>query len=459
MFENIIAQPVTDTIKNDIIANTLPPSILFSGSAASAKGSAALELARVLCCEDENPGQWSCKCKSCAHHRTLSHPDLVCIGPRNFYQEILAAQSLFLADSADITRKTFFLRAIRKLLLRFSSVIWEGESKSTAAKFDKLLEQMNDDLDDLTMWDEKAEKNKTEKKFLKLIDGIVANARKLENDGIPDTIPVFQIRNAAYWLRTTPNGKRKILIIENSEKMNDAARNSLLKILEEPPESASIILTSSKPETLLQTILSRVRNYVFVKRSREAELAVISRVFHDSDFAKQREAEKEKTPILSQYLESLLPVSGEKLYHIAAYFLSSVAACTLINLHKKNISNEQAPAPLLAIGKYASPIAAAAELGRPANDIKTIVATVRSAAEKFETRILYISFLEKIYTVLGESFLTISGDALIAAIAYRQSVQRAVEESRVSVEVYKQQIEAALEHLSFSLIDDFTHTV
>jgi DNA polymerase-3 subunit gamma/tau len=265
------------------------------------------------------------------------------------------------------------------------------------------------------------------------------------------------------------------LIIENSEKMNDAARNSLLKILEEPPENASIILTSSKPDTLLQTILSRVRDYTFIKRSREAELDVISRVFHDGNFAKQLDAnEKENTSVLSRYLESLLPVSGEKLYCAAAYFLSSVAACTIHNLHKKNISNDEVPAALIAIGKYASPIAAAAELGRPANDIKTIVATVRKAAEKFETRLLYISFLEKVYAVLRESLAAASAaapsetdtssetdtpsdaGASISAIAYREIVKRAVEESRIAVEIYKQQVEAALEHLCFSLIAGFT---
>lgn len=51
--------------------------------------------------------------------------------------------------------------------------------------------------------------------------------------------------------------RARIFIIDDADKMNDAASNALLKTLEEPPPTSHIILISSRPDSLLQTILSR----------------------------------------------------------------------------------------------------------------------------------------------------------------------------------------------------------
>lgn len=51
---------------------------------------------------------------------------------------------------------------------------------------------------------------------------------------------------------------RKCFIINDADLMNESAQNALLKILEEPPEYATIILLATKKEKLLNTIKSRV---------------------------------------------------------------------------------------------------------------------------------------------------------------------------------------------------------
>src|SRR5215510_3398483 len=51
--------------------------------------------------------------------------------------------------------------------------------------------------------------------------------------------------------------KARILVIDDAEKMNDAASNALLKTLEEPPPTAYIFLITSRPDALLATIRSR----------------------------------------------------------------------------------------------------------------------------------------------------------------------------------------------------------
>ena len=53
------------------------------------------------------------------------------------------------------------------------------------------------------------------------------------------------------------NGKYKIYIVADAQKMNVQAQNALLKTLEEPPEYAVILLLSTNSATFLDTIRSR----------------------------------------------------------------------------------------------------------------------------------------------------------------------------------------------------------
>jgi DNA polymerase-3 subunit delta' len=60
---------------------------------------------------------------------------------------------------------------------------------------------------------------------------------------------------------------RKVYLILDAENMTVQAQNGLLKILEEPPPYAVIILTSSNFEALMETIRSRTVRYSFKKYS------------------------------------------------------------------------------------------------------------------------------------------------------------------------------------------------
>jgi len=52
-------------------------------------------------------------------------------------------------------------------------------------------------------------------------------------------------------------GGRRVFVIDAAEALRDESQNALLKTLEEPPEYAHVILLSSEPELLLETIASR----------------------------------------------------------------------------------------------------------------------------------------------------------------------------------------------------------
>ncbi|MDG6093771.1 DNA polymerase III subunit delta' [Acetobacter sp. AN02] len=69
-----------------------------------------------------------------------------------------------------------------------------------------------------------------------------------------------EIRPVASFLhRTAAEGGWRVVIIDSADTMNRNAANALLKVLEEPPPDALLILTASAPGRLLPTIRSRCR--------------------------------------------------------------------------------------------------------------------------------------------------------------------------------------------------------
>ena len=77
-------------------------------------------------------------------------------------------------------------------------------------------------------------------------------------------ISIEQIRELRRYLSLSPHSSPyKIAIIDSAEKMTDEAANALLKTLEEPRGNAILILISSVPSSLPETILSRCENIKF----------------------------------------------------------------------------------------------------------------------------------------------------------------------------------------------------
>ena len=73
-------------------------------------------------------------------------------------------------------------------------------------------------------------------------------------------IVVNSARNVAEFLRLTPaEGGWRLIVVDGAEYLNRNAANSLLKILEEPPPRAVLLLVCAAPGRLLPTIRSRCR--------------------------------------------------------------------------------------------------------------------------------------------------------------------------------------------------------
>jgi DNA polymerase III subunit delta' len=175
----------------------LPAALLLHGHAGVGKQRLALDLARRLLCTAPS-GQPCEKCQSCRFAAGLVHPDLHWVFPRPRLKDADASPADVMRDLAE---------AIAERVA--DGLLYAPPSGS---------------------------------------EGIyVATVRAL-------------VRAASM---SPAIARRKVLVVGDAEHMvpqegADMAANAFLKLLEEPPDDTTIVLTSSEPAALLPTIRSRV---------------------------------------------------------------------------------------------------------------------------------------------------------------------------------------------------------
>ncbi len=100
-------------------------------------------------------------------------------------------------------------------------------------------------------------------------------------DGVVDktskgVIRIGQIRELTTQTRSIAK-KREVYVIDEADKMNLAAQNAFLKLLEEPTPNVSFILTAHAPHLLTATVLSRVQTVRIQQISREQSEQLIAK--------------------------------------------------------------------------------------------------------------------------------------------------------------------------------------
>ncbi len=91
-------------------------------------------------------------------------------------------------------------------------------------------------------------------------------------------IVVDDIRAAGEFLSLTPSlGGWRVVIVDSADEMNRNAANAILKILEEPPKNALMILLSHSPGRLLPTIRSRCRRLMMGPLSDDIMVQLLDR--------------------------------------------------------------------------------------------------------------------------------------------------------------------------------------
>ncbi len=186
-------------LRQAAVRGSLPQSLLFHGPVGVGKQRLGLWLAAMLLCEADAEARPCGECRSCRLADSLQHPDIHWFFP----------------------------------LERPKGPSDKLKQKLEEARLEKLDERRNDPL-------RGGEPNPAASIYLAAVEQLRAMAAK---------------RPAM--------GRHMVFVVGEADRMvpqaaNPEAANAFLKLLEEPPSDAFIVLTSSRPGTLLPTVRSRV---------------------------------------------------------------------------------------------------------------------------------------------------------------------------------------------------------
>ncbi|MEO8209985.1 MAG: hypothetical protein ABI840_05460 [bacterium] len=214
MWKNIIGQErAKEILKNIYQSEKISHAYIFYGNEGVGKDAAAIEFAKLLNCDNRVNGIEACdKCKSCIEITSFKSP---------LFKYIIALPS--------------------------------GKNET------------DEDINPL----EKLEKED----FANYLDEIETKAiDKYHKISLPkaNDIRISSIRRIKREIYMTgKTGKKKIFVISKCDMMNPQSSNSLLKILEEPPKNSILILTTSKINSLLPTIIGRCQKIKFDSISKD----------------------------------------------------------------------------------------------------------------------------------------------------------------------------------------------
>ena len=274
MFENIIGHESTVAqIKDEILSSRFPGSSVITGPEYTGKQTLALEIARSLTCLQK--GKWGCMCESCRLQRTLMHPSTLITGFDRFLPEIKMTAEIMIKKKGEMFSRFLFIRSVRKLIKRFDPVFTDS-SDPKVKKIIPAVMSLEEDLLSVSPEEE------VSMEYLKgKTDEITGKCEKVIKEINITGVTVDQVRKITFWVHTTGYKEKKIIIIENCEKMNESARNAVLKILEEPPEGVYFIFLTSRYGEIMPTIRSRLRKYTLKERTFQESRDVIEKIFRE----------------------------------------------------------------------------------------------------------------------------------------------------------------------------------
>lgn len=244
LFDLANTQPqVAKDIESTLESGFLPQSLLFAGPRGSSRLTGALDLAFLLSGDSNN-------------RELLKSSQIVFLPARNLESEARAAISLFERQRTDRSR-IFLLQCIRKILFQYHSCLIDASDKKASGYFSNAEEiaSVLYDFDESREYGDKEIKSLLSVFNKNLTSSFITKGKKSQS------VAIDEIRGIQEWFST--GSDEKIAIFENVEDSTEGAKNSLLKVLEEPTPHSHLILISSNPQKLLQTILSRTRRFNF----------------------------------------------------------------------------------------------------------------------------------------------------------------------------------------------------
>ncbi|MEX0765577.1 MAG: DNA polymerase III subunit gamma/tau [bacterium] len=127
---------------------------------------------------------------------------------------------------------------------------------------------------------------------------------------------IEEIRELRDRIRLVPTeGRYKVYIIDEAHMLTTEAANALLKTLEEPPEHAVLILVTTEPHRLPQTILSRCQRFDFRRVSQKELIARLRHIASTEGF----EIEDKALTIIAGSADGSVRDADSVLDQLAAY--------------------------------------------------------------------------------------------------------------------------------------------
>jgi len=124
----------------------------------------------------------------------------------------------------------------------------------------------------------------------------------------------------------------RIVIVDGAEEMSRSAANALLKILEEPPRQALLLLVSHSPGRLLPTIRSRCRRFAIVPLARALVIQLLRRYRPELAQSEVEGLAALSDGSIGRALE-LVEAGGLALYQSVLEMLGQIPRLDVIRLH------------------------------------------------------------------------------------------------------------------------------
>lgn len=282
-FSAIIGQDrALELLKRVIKKDRLPHAFLFAGPEGVGKKLAAIVFAKALNCIDRKGADPCCSCSSCVKLGTphFFHPDIKVFKDindpiylrRGSVMEVLFGGSLIPREDSEEE----YLNALRILeeenilSLRLSEGKGGGAldavylNRDEIFSSDKVKQGYYIEYEVMAAIQQKLlSRNQTANSVFRYLVSSSAlfysNSLKIGESGIGESV-----RGIISDIYMKPvESRKKVFIIDNAHRMTEEAADCFLKTLEEPPPDSILILVTSKPAAILQTIRSRCETVRF----------------------------------------------------------------------------------------------------------------------------------------------------------------------------------------------------
>lgn len=155
-------------------------------------------------------------------------------------------------------------------------------------------------------------------------------------------IPVGLVRELRTSLSRLPvEGRARVVLIDPADRLNTQGQNALLKTLEEPGHETFLLLTTSRPEGLLDTVRSRLAQLRILPLEDQTLRAELGRRHPDRSAADLDRASEFSTGSLGQ-AELLLCEENRLLFDLLAGFLTG-AGGTPVSVAKAALHGASSP--------------------------------------------------------------------------------------------------------------------